>query len=612
MIAWSARGISYLVEKCGIYLNAPSPSAKMERTNEDWYNYFMELKLNENTTKEIESGKYRDYYLIYNRKSTDDKENQQNSISYQKAENMRLVLRDKLRIAMVSLKGFCVDGMVTEKHSAFKTNDAISFTKDGQVRFAIERPKFQQVVYFLSKRFFKGVVFLSWDRASRNSRDEMIIRELMDVGIDFRFVNAKYDKSSAGELHKDIDAMVSKHRSRDTREKVTYTFRNLREKGVVTNRAPVGYLNQGDMYKKPFDTERAPIIKSMFELAATGEWTLSALTRWANDHGLTMPPMRRRRTEEEKAAEEDDEDKIKIEKICRPLDPGDTERILKNPFYYGMTRGNDGEWLRSISHEPLVSKELYDKAKQALRARRQSKHYNNKLPISYRGIFTCAECGRTYTPYNKKKHIYLGARCSESCTNTRKNVSASVLESKVGELINRLTFSNGELSDIEGKTQSDINNIENKRNIALEQSDRRKKKIREDLSYLRENRITLMKAGVFSPEAYVEEEHRFNAELLALQEEEQAADTSTHEIIIEVIKLSELLKNAYLHYYFGNSEEKERIMRTVFSELKFSGDTLQYQCKNGFRSLQCRFLQLGDPTESRTPLPSLRRMCPNR
>ena len=27
---------------------------------------------------------------------------------------MRLVLRDKLRIAMVSLKGFCVDGMVTE------------------------------------------------------------------------------------------------------------------------------------------------------------------------------------------------------------------------------------------------------------------------------------------------------------------------------------------------------------------------------------------------------------------------------------------------------------------------------------------------------------------
>ena len=138
---------------------------------------------------------------------------------------------------------------------------------------------------------------------------------------------------------KDIDAMVSSHRSRDTREKVTYTFRNLREKGVVTNRAPVGYLNQGDMYKKPFDPERAPIIKSMFELAATGEWTLSALTRWANDHGLTMPPMRRRRTEEEKAAEEDDEDKIKIEKICRPLDPGGYRTYFKKSILLRNDKG---------------------------------------------------------------------------------------------------------------------------------------------------------------------------------------------------------------------------------------------------------------------------------
>jgi DNA invertase Pin-like site-specific DNA recombinase len=226
----------------------------------------MELELSKNTIKEIESGKYHEYYLIYNRKSTDDAENQQNSISYQKSENMRLVLRDKLRIAPISLKGFCLEGMVTEKHSAFKTNEAITLTKNGQVQFAMERPKFQQLMYFLSKGFFKGIVVLSWDRASRNSRDEMIIRELMDRGIDFRFVNAKYDKSSAGELHKDIDAMVSKHRSRDTREKVLFTFRKLREDGVVTNRAPVGYLNQGDMYNKPFDPVRAPIIKDMFEM----------------------------------------------------------------------------------------------------------------------------------------------------------------------------------------------------------------------------------------------------------------------------------------------------------------------------------------------------------
>ena len=572
----------------------------------------MKLELPENTIKEIESGKYCEYYLIYNRKSTDDTDNQQNSISYQKSENMRLSLKKKLRIAPVSLKGFCLDGMVTEKHSAFKTNTDILFTKDGQVQFAIERPKFQQLMYFLSKGFFKGIVVLSWDRASRNSRDEMIIKELMERKVDFHFVNANYEKTSAGELHKDIDGMFSKHRSRDSREKVTYTFRNLREKGVVTNRAPVGYLNQGDMYNKPFDPVRAPIIKKMFEMVATGEWTLTPITKWANEQGLTMPPMRRRRTAEEKAAEEDDEDTIVIEKVCRPLDPGDVERIFKNPFYYGLTRGNDGEWVKSISHEPLVSKELVDEVKKVLNGRRQSKHYSDKLIVSYRGIFTCAICGRVYTPYFRKKHIYLGARCATSCPNPKKNVSAWVLEDKVGELINRLTFSDGELSDIGGKTQADINDIEYKRKVALEQSERRKKKVREDLSYLRENRIPLLKAGVYSPEGYVEEEHRLNAELSALQAEEQEADASTHEVIVEIIKLSELLEGAYLRYYFGNSEEKETIMRTVFSELKFSGNDLQYQCKNGFRSLQSRFNAICDPTRNRTAIPSLRRMCPNR
>ena len=554
----------------------------------------MELEIPENVIKEIESGKYRDFYLVYRRKSTDDKDNQQNSISYQGAETGRLILRDKLRIAPVSLKGLCVDGTITEKHSAFKVNEAIVLTKDGQVQFAIERPKFQQMVYFLSKGFFKGVVVLSWDRACRNSRDEMIIRELMNRGIDFRFVNAKYDKSSAGELHKDVDGMFSKHRSRDTSEKVTLTIRNLREKGVVTNRAPVGYLNLGDMYKKPLDPIRAPIIKRMFEMVATGGWTLTSITKWANEQGLTMPPMRRRRTPDEIAAEEDDEDIIVIEKICRPLDPGDVERIFKNPFYYGMTRGNDSEWIKSISHGPLVSKELADKVIKALSGRRTSKHYNDKLDVSYRGIFTCAICGRVYTPYYRKNHIYLGARCDKSCPNTKKNVSAWFLEEKVGELINRLTFSDGELSDIGGKTQSDINDIEYKRKILLEQSERRKKKIREDLSYVRENRIPLLKAGVYTPEAYVAEEQRLNIELASLQKEEQETDASTHEVIIEVIKLSELLQDAYLHYYIGNSRAKDVIMRSVFSELKFDGNILDYKCKNGFRALQSRLLPICD------------------
>src|SRR5436305_15253744 len=94
--------------------------------------------------RDIESGKYRDSYLIYNRKSTDEPNNQKNSISYQKAENGRFAMRERLPVAPITIIGFCRDGVISEKHSAFKEDNEITFTSDGRVQYSIERPKFQQ------------------------------------------------------------------------------------------------------------------------------------------------------------------------------------------------------------------------------------------------------------------------------------------------------------------------------------------------------------------------------------------------------------------------------------------------------------------------------------
>jgi hypothetical protein len=62
----------------------------------------------------------------------------------------------------------------------------------------------------------------------------------MRKGIDVRFVYANYDKTSAGALHMDIDGMFAEHHSRVTSEKVRLTTWNLRERGVVTYKAPIG------------------------------------------------------------------------------------------------------------------------------------------------------------------------------------------------------------------------------------------------------------------------------------------------------------------------------------------------------------------------------------
>ena len=167
----------------------------------------------EDFIKEVETGSYFDLYLIYNRKSTDELNNQKNSLKYQKEQNLLFAKGNNLRVANLTIEGFCRDGVIYEKHSAFKQDDLLIFNKDGTVQFSIERPKFQRLVELLNRRLFKGVIFLCWDRASRNPTDDLIIKRLIKMGVDVCFALATYDKTSSGNLHQDVDSMFSIHHS---------------------------------------------------------------------------------------------------------------------------------------------------------------------------------------------------------------------------------------------------------------------------------------------------------------------------------------------------------------------------------------------------------------
>ncbi len=545
--------------------------------------------IDEKILKEIDSGKYREYYLIYNRKSTDEADNQKNSIKIQKAENTKYAFNHRFNIAPLTITGFCTDGIISEKHSGFKTDDVLTFTENGSVQYHIERPKFFKLVQFLSKGLFKGFICFSWDRISRNQGDDTIIRKLMKSGVDVHFVYATYDKSSSGALHMDIDGMFAEHHSRVTSEKVTIATWNLRNKGVCTYKAPIGYLNEGTMEHKPFDPIRAPIIKKMFEMYSNGDWSLADLARYATEQGFTTNPMRPRRTKEEMLAEDDDE-KINKEKVSKIIEANSLQKILSNKFYTGRILGNEGVWLTSVSHEALISDELFENVQLMLKKKKTSLYYTDKIKHIHRGMIRCSVCERLYTPYTRKGILYFGTRCPKGCDNTKKNFNLNFLEEKVGELISNLSFTDAELAEIDARTKNDITTFENKRLKEIEQNDRRKKKVREDLTYLRTNKLTLLKSGVYSPEAFLDEENKLSNELVTFQDAEQISDIAMHEVIKDIIKLSELLKNGYEYYKLANSEEKAEMVKVIFSELSLSENTLGYKCRNGFEALQSRFI----------------------
>jgi len=143
---------------------------------------------------------FSDQYLVYTRKSTDDSDNQKNSIPYQTGEGLRFGDKNNLPVAKnCSVEGFCEEGVITEKHTAFK-NSGLIRKADGSFSYDIERPKFKLMVDALMKKEFKGVICLCWDRISRNDQDGMVIKALIAQGVDVQFVQTMYEKTSSGAL----------------------------------------------------------------------------------------------------------------------------------------------------------------------------------------------------------------------------------------------------------------------------------------------------------------------------------------------------------------------------------------------------------------------------
>ena len=425
---------------------------------------------------------------------------------------IHLAQNQNLKIAEFTQDGFCDNGIIKEKHTAFKTS-GIKLKKDGTVKYRIERPKFQRMVHLLLKQQFAGIICLCWDRISRNDQDDMIIKNLMDSGVDIRFVQANYDKSSAGALHRDIDGMFAQHYSRVISEKVKAANDKLRAEGKCLYLSPIGYLDNGSD-NKPIDPERTPIIKRIFELYATGDFSLSQLAKWANKQGLRTKPARRKRTKSEILAGVESET---IPKVSRPVNLKTIEGILTNPFYIGKIKQSrkGGDWIKSTSHQAVVDISLFNKVQEILQAKNVSIKYVDKKFYPYRGIVRCS-CGRAYTPYTKKDFNYYRVKCLGDCTNPTKNLIEKNIDEAIEKMLAQIHFTDEELAEIDRGAKTGLDKINSQRKKELDDLHQEQKRIFDDLTYLTQNKITLLRNGAMTPEQITQDENRLNQQWMIL------------------------------------------------------------------------------------------------
>ncbi|MBU4311511.1 MAG: recombinase family protein [Candidatus Omnitrophica bacterium] len=300
-------------------------------------------------------------YFLYARKSTDDEDRQILSIEAQVTETKEYAIKENLQIVQefIESKSAKVPG----------------------------RPIFNEMMSLLQKG--KADAILAWhpDRLARNSLDGGKIIYLVDKGVikDLRFPTYRFDNTAQGKFMLSIAFGQSKYYVDNLSENIKRGIRQKVRNGVYPSLAPVGYLNDPKSRNIVIDRVKAPLVRKIFELYTTGDYTLDRLKDTITSLGF--------RTTNDKM--------IGVSKL---------RLILTNPFYYGMFK----YWneLFEATHEPIITKKLFEKCQSVLKKR--GKPRQSKRTFVFRGLMKCGECGRMITAEIHKEFTYY--RCTKRNT----------------------------------------------------------------------------------------------------------------------------------------------------------------------------------------------------
>lgn len=234
---------------------------------------------------------------------------------------------------------------------------AKEFVEPGRSAQTMEkRPVFRQMLAYVSEHPEVGAIIVySRSRAFRNVEDAMLTRRnLRMLGVKLISTKEDFGDSFEGDAMATITDAMNELQYRLNGQDVKLKMAHKAKNGGTITRAPIGYLNtritvEGHLVNSiGIDEERAPLVRLMFELYATGEYSIPQLTAVMQDQGLEARPTGRHLTP-------------------RPITRDTIERVLGDPYYAGWIF-YDGE-LYEGRHEALIDQELFDRVQDLLEAR---------------------------------------------------------------------------------------------------------------------------------------------------------------------------------------------------------------------------------------------------
>ena len=277
-----------------------------------------------------------------------------------------------------------------------------------------KRSEFKRMIACAKEGDFDLIITKEISRFARNTLDSIYYtRDLKKHGVGVIFMNDNINTLDGdAELRLAIMSSIAQEESRKTSERVKWGQKRQMEQGVVFGRSMLGYdVKDGKM---TINEDGAKIVRLIFHKFANENKGTHVIARELREAGIT--PMRVKEWSNTVILRV-----IRNEKYCGDLVQKKTftPDFLSHEKKYN--RGEEEFVIIKDHHEPIVSRELFEKAnrildEKSLTQEGKAKH-SNRYPFS--GKIKCGCCGSSYVARYKNRNKgtrYKAWRCYKSAT----------------------------------------------------------------------------------------------------------------------------------------------------------------------------------------------------
>jgi site-specific DNA recombinase len=383
------------------------------------------------------------------------------------------------------------------------------------------------------------------DRVQRSFKESVILEDLRRDGkVEIHFYRERlvlHSRSNSSDLLRwDMGVMFARSYVLQLSDNIKRSKEQAAKSGAWIGQAPIGYKHStddnGDKTIIP-DPDRAPHIRKLFELYATGNYSLLALKEEAEKMGL--------RTK-------------KGQKVAK----SQIDDILKNSFYCGKMKTKYG--VIQHRYESLIPVSLFHQVQNVSAGFHKKPFKAMSEPFVLRGLITCAHCGCLVTPeIKKKRYVYY------SCTNAKGNckriyVREEPLVNTLSTYFDQIALSQEQIDAVTGYLK-EIHDSENRfHKDCMDNLRREQERVQKRLSQMYDDKLD----GLIDEAMYLDKVRVYKARQAEILEEmgrHHDADENFYVTANMVMNLAARSKEIFLS---SEVAEKRQFLNLMFQNLK--------------------------------------------